>query len=158
MEVGSDASAEGASSLALGQGGVEVYLELLEQGLLEAGHTVHRLSSAQLIERGPRELDVIHAHHVERAEALYEVGRAVVVQSVHDLRLVCPGSNRLLRDGATPVLEAEMAHLMTDQPELRPHQRQQVLDAVRHRVVRRLVFENLRQQEVSRWREQRRAA
>ena len=85
-----------------GHGGVEVYLDLLEQGLAAANHPVLRLTSAQLGERGVEGLEVIHAHHVSDQSQLArfaELDEVAVMQSIHDLRLGCPGANRLLRDG-----------------------------------------------------------
>lgn len=91
------------------RGGAERYLASLERSLAARGHDVSRRDPAAA--RDPRALaadlarasDVVHLHHVEDAGfvAALEASAAPVVWSIHDLRPVCPGANRLDRAGHT---------------------------------------------------------
>lgn len=91
------------------RGGAERYLASLERSLAARGHDVSRRDPSAA--RDPRALaaelarasDVVHLHHVEDAGfvAALEASAAPVVWSIHDLRPVCPGANRLDREGHT---------------------------------------------------------
>jgi hypothetical protein len=62
-----------------------------------------------------------------------------------------------IRARAALVIEQEMAIALAEEPSMRPPQVQLVAQTVRHRVVRRLLFETLRQQTTTRT-QRRRAA
>jgi hypothetical protein len=50
------------------------------------------------------------------------------------------------------VIERELAVALAAAPPLRTADRQRVMDAVNHRVVRRLLLENVRRHDPGRWR------
>ncbi len=83
------------------RGGAERYLDVLARALAARGHQVSRwdpgaTSAAEVARAG----DVVHVHHVADTAfvAALAGSPAAVVWSIHDLRPVCPGSNRLDRE------------------------------------------------------------
>lgn len=93
------------------RGGAERYLEVLARMLAERGHETTRVDpgvargvangSVGLAARVARDHEVVHLHHVDDATfvAALAASPAAVLWSIHDLRPVCPGANRLDRQG-----------------------------------------------------------
>lgn len=75
----------------------------------------------------------------------------VLTMGVHEAR-------GYIRARATAVVEREMSIVAGEEPSLRSTQLAEVADVVRHRVVRRLLFESIRRHDPARHRRRRLAA